>query len=242
MDGADGWSDVAAEWSQLWGAFPRSVHEAIIRDTGIRVDSRVLDAGCGSGEFLRTLVGVGAMARGVDPAPGMVALAGLDAHLGDFDALPWPDATFDVVTAINALQFADDSLAALAEARRVTRPGGFIAVANWAESARNDLDVIEHAVAAYWGDEVTPDGDLRREGGLEQLFADAGLVLTVSRVIVLPWEVRDEATLVRGVLLGEDAETQAALTDTVVAAAERFRVGEGFVLRNAFRLAVGRSE
>ena len=236
---ADGWSGVAGEWAALWGTFPAPVHEAIIEHVHIGSGTAVLDVGCGSGEFLRMLEQRGAVAEGVDPAPGMVALAGPHAREADFDHLPWPDHTFDVVTAINALQFADDTLGALAEATRVTKRGGFVAIANWAESSRNDLDVIERAVAEHYGEVPSPGGDLRDEGGLERLFGHAGLVVTASRLIALAWVAKDDDTLVRGVLLGEDEHTMAELAPVVLAAAQHFATDEGYRLMNAFRLVVG---
>lgn len=244
MDGADetGWSAVASEWAELWGTFSAPARHALVAATGIRSGSRVLDVGCGSGEFLAMLVGLGADAAGIDPAPAMVDLAratGAEVCLGEAEHLPWPDATFDVVTAVNALQFADDTDAALAEFARVTVPGGFVAIANWAEGSLNDLNVIEAAIAD--GD-LLADGDLRQPGGLEAVLSEAGLEVTASGVVEVPWEAHDEETLVRGILLGEDAATMAAASATVVAAAHPFRTADGgYRLVNAFRYAVART-
>jgi SAM-dependent methyltransferase len=239
----DGWSAVAAEWSELWAASARPAHEALIAASAISTGSRVLDVGCGSGEFLRDLGRAGALAAGVDPAADMVALARriaplADVRVGGDENLPWADGSFDVVTAVNALQFADDTLAALAEFERVAVPGGLVAVANWAEGALNDLDVVERAIAEVDGAEPAPDGELRAAGGLEALLADAGFEVQASGLVAVPWEVPDDATLVRGVLLGEDASVMRELADAVVAAATPFRVADGYRLVNHYRWAV----
>jgi SAM-dependent methyltransferase len=213
---------------------------------GIGSGTRVLDVGCGAGDLLVHLARLGAAPAGIDPAPGMVArsrgrLPGADIRLGAADRLPWPDDRFDVVTAINAIQFADDTDAALAELVRVTVPGGHVAVSNWAEGGCNDLDTIEDAVARADGGEPLPDGDLRHPGGLEALLRDAGLVVVASGLVETPWSAPDDDTLVRGVLLGEDPETVAAKAPTVVGAAQPFRTPDGgYRLVNAFRYAVGR--
>ncbi|WP_431278484.1 class I SAM-dependent methyltransferase [Leifsonia poae] len=249
MDGADedGWSAVAGEWAELWGGFSDPARRAVVAATGIGRASRVLDIGCGSGEFLAMLDGIGADAAGIDPAPGMVALARAAAPKADVqtasaESLPWSDGSFDVVCAFNALQFAEDTLDAVAEMVRVTKPGGLIAVANWAERSRNDIDTIEEALAVADGEEPIPDGDLRPEGGLESLFAEAGLKLVVADIVEVLWTASDDETLVRGVLLGEDAKGQAAGAATVLSAAAPFRTGDGgYRLRNAFRLAVART-
>jgi SAM-dependent methyltransferase len=247
MDGADPdrWSAVAADWSELWGTFASPAWQAVADATGVGPGSRVLDVGCGSGELLASLAQLGAAPAGIDPAPGMVELARArvpeaDVRLGSFEHLPWPDGSFDVVTAVNALQFADDTLNALAECVRVVRPGGRVAVANWAEGERNDLDRIEAAVANAAGEEPLPDGDLRQPGGLERLLGDGGLDVVAGGLVELPWEVPDDDTLVRGVLMGEDPATVAATAPTVLAAARPFRTATGgFRLVNAFRYGVG---
>jgi SAM-dependent methyltransferase len=249
MDGADedGWSSVATEWAELWGGFADPARHALVGAARIGVGSRVLDVGCGSGEFLRLLTDLGATVAGIDPASAMVDLAralvpDADLRLGHAERLPWPEASFDVVTAVNALQFADDPLDALAEAVRVTVPGGFVGVANWAEGSRNDLEVLERAVADAHDEDLLPDGDLRQEGELEQLLREGGLELVESGLVAVPWEVADDDALVRGVLLGEDAAGIAASASVVLAAAQPFRTpGGGYRLVNAFRYAVGRT-
>lgn len=249
MDGADPdrWSGIAANWAELWGGFSDPARLALIEHAGVGAGTRVVDVGCGSGEFLALLADHGAEVSGVDPAPGMVAVArrslpNAEIREADFSALPWPDGTFDVVTAVNSLQFAGDMVAALREATRVLRPGGRVGIANWAEADLNDLDTIENAVALAAGDVPRRGGDYRRAGGLPSLFARAGLEVTAAGLVDTPWRARDEDTLVRGVLLGDDSATVAAVRDVVVAAAQPFRTADGgYLLHNAFRFVVGRA-
>jgi ubiquinone/menaquinone biosynthesis C-methylase UbiE len=87
---------------------------------------------------------------GIDDAEGMLAIArerlpDADLRAGRLEELPWEDRSFDVVTAINALQFVDDMGAALAEAARVTR--GRLHVANWALREDCEINIVDDALA-----------------------------------------------------------------------------------------------
>lgn len=249
MDGAaaERWSAVADEWSSSWGSFARPVWSPLLEHAGVAHGTRVLDVGCGSGELLAHVTGLGARAAGVDPAPRMRARArdrvpGADVRDGRAEHLPFADASFEVVVAVNALQLAADVPAALGEMARVLVAGGAVAVAGWAEGSRNDLDVVERAVAAAHDDEVPPDGELRRPGGLEAALGEAGLDVVAAGLTAAPWRAADDDAFVRGVLLGEDPSTMAELAPVVVGAARPFRTDDGgYVLHNALRWAVART-
>jgi SAM-dependent methyltransferase len=248
MDGADPdrWSTVAEVWAELWGGHAEPAWRAIFEASGAGPGTRVLDVGCGSGDLLAYAAARGLTTAGIDPAPGMVAhartrLPAADIRLGSAEHLPWPDARFDLAVSVNALQFAEDTLEALAEMVRVTTRAGHVAVANWAEDAQNDINVIEAAVARAAGEDPLPDGELRQPGGLERLLTEGGLEVVSAGLVTLPWHAASDDTLVRGILLGEDQATMAARAPVVLAAARGYRTEDGrYRLVNAFRYAVGR--
>jgi SAM-dependent methyltransferase len=100
----------------------------------------VLDVGCGPGTItadIATLVtparvsALEVTAEALDLARAEIArrrLTNVDFVVGDVHALDFPDDTFDVVHAHQVLQHVTDPVAALREMRRVTRPGGVVAV------------------------------------------------------------------------------------------------------------------
>lgn len=104
----------------------------------VRPGMRVLDVGCGPGSITRDfggLVGRDGDVLGIDSSADVVAQAALACDLpqvrfavGDALELDAPDRTYDVVHAHQVLQHLSDPVAALREMRRVTRPGGLVAV------------------------------------------------------------------------------------------------------------------
>ena len=94
-----------------------------------------LDIGCGEGENTRHVARLGAHMTAIDIAPTFVRHAeeteekeplGIEYQLGDGAALPFADASFDFITAFMSLMDTPDLPQALAEIKRVLRPGGFI--------------------------------------------------------------------------------------------------------------------
>ena len=104
---------------------------AILDLAGDVAGRRILDAGCGDGPLMAALRDRGAIVTGFDTSAGMVELArrrlGGDADLRVAELgspLPFPDDTFDDVTASLVLHYLQDWGPALAELRRVLKPGG----------------------------------------------------------------------------------------------------------------------
>jgi len=100
--------------------------EKICRDIGKR-RPRILDVGCGTGANLQMLANFGA-AEGVDVSSGALDFCrarGLSkVKQGAAEALPYEDASFDLVTGLDVVEHLDDDIAGLGEMRRVLRPGG----------------------------------------------------------------------------------------------------------------------
>lgn len=94
------------------------------------LDSTLLDAGCGNGFSMQVLKEVGyAGVKGVDASPSMVVQAkarGFDAFEGDLRKLPFPNASFDGIISVSALQWlkVGDVQRVAREFRRVLRAGG----------------------------------------------------------------------------------------------------------------------
>lgn len=165
----------------------------------------VLDVACGPGTVTRLAaqrVGSSGSVTGCDLSPGMLELAVSKKALGGAapityqkcpaDDLGVPDEAFDVVLCQQGLQFFPDKAGALAELRRVLKPGGRAGVAVWA--AIEDCpfwDALANAVGQVLGRETEigfrsgPWG-LPEADELERLFDSAGFRDVVVRRHVLP--------------------------------------------------------
>jgi len=122
----------------------RPEYAAMLASVGLGAGWHVLDAGCGSGSHLPLLAGhVGPDGRltAIDLAASNVATVEsrraqwrlpcpLAVRVASLTSLPFDDASFDAAWCANVLQYLDDAdlCRALAELRRVVRPGGLVAV------------------------------------------------------------------------------------------------------------------
>jgi SAM-dependent methyltransferase len=128
-----------ASFAQLEGlTTPPAAH--LVAFAGIAPDQRVLDVGCGTGVVAITAARKGAVVSGVDLTPALLerarqsaAIAGVACAFveGDAEALPYRDATFDVVLSQFGHMFAPRPALATSELLRVLKPGGRVAFATW---------------------------------------------------------------------------------------------------------------
>ena len=103
-------------------------------------------------------VGADGMVAGIDISESMLALAkqrdpAIDLRAGSAGSIPYPDAGFDVAVSTQVLEYVTDISAALAELRRVVRPGGRVLIldTDWDSIVwRSGDDARMAAVLAAW--------------------------------------------------------------------------------------------
>jgi SAM-dependent methyltransferase len=249
------WSVRATAWSELWGDFATPVFEAVADATAISTGMRVLDVGCGSGGFCRLASARGALVSGLDAAAGMIEIArrlvpDADLRVGAMERLPWDQDVFDVVAGFNAFQFAADMIAALREAKRVTRSGGQVAICNWGRPQDQELSAVldplrELQPPPQPGPRQPHPPSIGKRDVLEDLARKAGLEPLRATEVDVPYIAPDQATLERALLEGAgfrsaiDHSGEEAVRRTIMNAAAPFKQPDGsYLFHNRFRYLI----
>jgi len=259
-------SGSAERWGPLWGARPADwalsedqqtpTYEEALRHVDLMRGELVLDIGCGVGAFLRVAADRGARGFGLDASQALLEVArtrlpDADLRVGDMEALPYGDDTFDLVTGFNSFFFANDIVAALREAGRVAKPGAPVVVQVWGPHERNDLEAMKEIVRPFMPPrpgKAPPEPDYSRPGVLEDLATRAGLVPEGAFDATWAYEYSDEDTLRRALvapagiatLVGPDQEE--AVKDAIVAGLAPRRNPDGtYRLRSQFHCLIARA-
>jgi SAM-dependent methyltransferase len=129
-DAALGFDSNAAAYERSRPSYPAEAVAHVVGQGGIGPGRRVIDLAAGTGKLTRLLVPTGAEVVAVEPVAGMRAqlaagLPGIRVVDGTAEALPLPDGSADTVTVAQAFHWFDPPVA-LAEIRRVLRPGGHL--------------------------------------------------------------------------------------------------------------------
>ena len=166
----------------------------ILREVADWADRDVLDIGCGTGFHLPTFAVDARSVIGVEPHPPLMAaarrrtssLTAVRVQLGSAQSLPLPQHCVDVAHARTAYFFGPGCEPGLAEANRVLRPGGVLAVV--------DLDASRSTYGAW----MRRDLPGYRPAAVEQFFQQHGF--TMRRVdTVWQFENRDDLRAVLGI-------------------------------------------
>jgi SAM-dependent methyltransferase len=193
----------AAGYELQMGRWSRRLAVAFIDFVGINDGERVLDVGCGTGSLARAVASRTSTSRidGVDLAAPYVEHAAwthrdprLRFSVGDACALAFPDHAFDRVLSLLALHFVRTPLAAIAEMRRVARPGAVVGAAVWdlrggMVAGRLFLDTaaaLDCDADAYRARHLTRP--LTRPGELAAAWSAAGLADVVETTVAIRME------------------------------------------------------
>jgi len=243
------WGRRAHDWAEQQEHTVDPLYDAVLRETAVGPHTRLLDVGCGAGGFCRRARALGATVSGLDASPALVEIArgrtpDGDFRTGEMESLPYEDGTFDLATGFNSFQYAAEPVRALAEARRVVRPGGAISIAVWGAPERAQTAAVLAALAPLLP--PPPPGApgpfaLSSERALEDLARRAGLAPVRYGEVECPFRYADETTALRGLLSSGpsvaaiDNAGEDVVRDATRAAIAPFRRADGSIeMRNVF--------
>jgi ubiquinone/menaquinone biosynthesis C-methylase UbiE len=175
----------------MMSAFGNAWGQDLVEIAAPGTGHRVLDLACGTGAVARaaaTHVGTTGHVVGLDLNPAMLAMARAIPHQdgppiewreGDATALPFAEATFDLVCCHQGLQFFPDRSAALREMRRVLAPSGRLALGVWRRLEHQPFyaaltDALERYVGAQAAASLRAAFTLGDAHDIRALVADAG--------------------------------------------------------------------
>jgi SAM-dependent methyltransferase len=208
----------ADSYERMMGRWSRRLAPLFLEHAGAGAGERLLEVGCGTGSLTFTLARTVGFAEltAIDYADVYVAAARtrnedprIHIEPGDATKLRFPDAHFDRALSLLVLHFVSDPAAAVAEMRRVTRPGGVVAAAVW-DSGGGMI-----ALRMFWDTAAMLDpaaGELRGRAmskavvgpdGLARLFRAAGLADVDERSLLVRMEHADFADYWEPLLRGE---------------------------------------
>jgi SAM-dependent methyltransferase len=244
------WGARARDWAEVQEPAQIGLYPPVFEAAGVGAGTSLLDIGCGSGVAAAIARERGATVSGLDAAQPFVEIArervpDADFRVGELEVLPYDDASFDVVTGFCSFQYAADPVNALREARRVTRPGGTVAILTWGQPEHCEAAALIKALGSLLP--PPPPGApgpfaLSAPGALEDLVRKAGLTPGRAAEFSTRWDYPDRETMLRAHLSsGPAAKAIKSVGQERVAAAASdaiapFRTAAGgYMLENSWR-------
>jgi SAM-dependent methyltransferase len=193
-------------------------------------DGVVLDVGCGSGRYLDLMRALGWRTFGVDISADAANAArdvlGLDVRAGDLAEIALSSDSFDAVSMSHTLEHVADPVAMLREIKRITKPGGRIAIL-----VPNMRSMLSRILRDYWLGLEIPRHLI--------LFSPDGLRIAIERAGLEVEAIKTYATGARGVaafsLARRRGEPRSVYTD------DQHRFGSGHRLQAAALAGVERT-
>jgi SAM-dependent methyltransferase len=167
----------AAGYERYMGRWSRLLVPGYLDFAGVRDGQRILDVGTGTGAVALAIEARTRSAEivGIDPSEAFLAAARKNAassrvrfEVGDAQALRFPDASFDQTLSLLVLNFVKDPSKAIAEMRRVTRPGGTASACVW------DYNEGMQMARFFWDEAVALDPSMAPKDQRNMKFARQG--------------------------------------------------------------------
>ncbi len=200
------WASGARDWSDYNEPMCTPFYSAVLDACDVGPGTELLDVGCGGGFALLMAAARGARTSGLDATAELLDIAAervpsAALTIGDLeDPLPFDQASFDVVTAFNSVQYATDPAAVVKNMSHVAKPGGLVSFLVWGPPERCESGVMFKEMGALMppAPPAAPGAVAWSEDGkLEELATLAGLTPLAVADVENPLIYPDLATAVR---------------------------------------------
>lgn len=163
------WSQLAADYDAVFASISTQAVPDILDSLGELMGKKHLDVACGTGHLVAAASQRRAASEGIDFAEPMVEIAKVSYpsnmfRTADATKLPYDDFSFDAVTCAFGLSHIENSQAAVDEAYRVLKPGGYFAFTLWfdAENGNELFQIVNDAIARFGTVSLTLPGSWTR--------------------------------------------------------------------------------
>ncbi len=200
------WGSRARDWADIQEQTVSPVYHEVLKRAKVGNATNYLDVGCGSGMATHLASDLGATVSGIDASDELLTIAKersqkANFNIGDLEVLPFDDDSFDVVTGFNSFQYAGNPVVALTEARRVTKPNGYVVIVTWGTPEGMEAASVVAALKPVLP--APPPGApgpfaLSDEAILRDFASSAGLRPISIFDVPSPWHYPDKATAIRG--------------------------------------------
>lgn len=241
------WAGRADDYDSGFAYLSGETAGPLLDAAGVTAGTRLLDVGTGPGVVAGPATTRGARVTAVDAEPSMAEVAarnvpGLDVRVGVLPELSLPDGELDAVVGNFVINCVADPAEALAELRRVLRPGGRLALTCWRHPPAPAPGIVGEAIevaGVAWPNDVpvTPFRAYAAPEAFAGLLTEAGFV--AASAAPLEWEHRVDpeqwwagpaGTGSAGLVLGrQDAPTLARIKKEFDRLAAPYATGDGQV-------------
>ncbi len=253
------WQVAASAYSATFAGATTPFVEPLLDAAQVGRGTRLLDLACGPGFVASAARRRGAVARGLDFSPAMLAVArtrdqSVQFDEGDAEMLPYADAAFDAVVSTVGIHHVPRPLLALREARRVLSDGGRVAFSFWADPVENiGWRLVFDAVARH-GDRTAarapgPGGGFGTAAQCADALREAGFAACEAQLVRATWQHADAQALVAALRAGtarmaamleaQRPEVLAAVVADIGRNSEAFRNKDGIAVPIAAVIASG---